>query len=214
MIFWASPFFLAFVAVALLLCLWQLIVAALAGRPAAAVLFAALIVALSAPVWVNAVVRGEGIPSHDRLAELQAFEDELGGHEVEGDVDELELEAVLEHPVLLTRAPPASSRPPSPYRLLASGEHYDIWRRPADPEGKPVLHHMALGGDGAIAAVPNCSEVVGLGLLALSNQLGLPAQSIAVLGAAPDGTTLAVPPGEARNLCGREWDWIEAVGRG
>lgn len=214
MIFWASPLFLAFLAVALLLCFWQLTAAAVAGRPGGAALFAALIVVLSAPVWVNAVVRGEGIPSYDRLVELRAFEAEFDAYAVEGDVDELELEAVLEHPVLLTRAPPASSRPPSPYRLLASGEHYDVWRRPAEPEGRPVLHHMALGEDGAIAGLPDCSEVVGLGLLALSNQLGLPPQSIAILGTAPDGTTLAVPPGEARNLCGREWDWIEAVGRG
>jgi len=73
---------------------------------------------------------------------------------------------------------------------------------------------MSLGEDGAVAADPVCSEVVGLGLLALSNQLGLPALSIAILAAAPDGSTVAVPPGEARRLCGREWDWIEAVGRG
>lgn len=214
MIFWASPLFLGLLAAALVVVLWQLVEAARAGRPGLAAALVLLTVALSAPVWVNAVVGGEGIPSYERLVELRGFEAEFDAYAVEGDVDELELEAVLEHPVLVTRAPPASSRPPSPYRLLASGEHYDVWRRPADPEGKPVLHHMALGEDGAIAAVPNCSEVVGLGLLALSNQLGLPPQSIAILGAGPDGGTVAVPPGEERQLCGREWDWIEAVGRG
>lgn len=214
MIFWASPLFLATLAVALLPCLWQLVVAALAGRPAGAALFAALIVALSAPVWVNAVVRGEGIPSYVRLTELRDFEEGIDAYVVEDDVDELELEAVLEHRFLIVRAPPGSSRPPSPYRLIESGTYYDVWRRPAEPEGKPVLHHMSLGVDDEIYGPPDCSEVVGLGLLALSNQLGLPPQSIAIVGAAPGGGTVAVPPGEARRLCGTRWDWIEAVGRG
>lgn len=212
---WASPLFLAILAAVLVLCLWQLVAAATAGRPARAAALVGLIALLSAPVWVNAVVRGEGIPDYDRLAELRDFEDEFpDAYEVEGDVDELGFETVLEHPSLIVRTPPASSRPPSPYRVVEAGSYYDVWSRPADPEGKPVLHHMSLGEPGEVAAEPDCSEVVGLGLLALSNQLGLPAQSIAIVGAAPDGSTVAVPPGEARNLCGREWDWIEAVGRG
>ncbi|HZK16296.1 MAG TPA: hypothetical protein VFC52_06890 [Solirubrobacterales bacterium] len=211
---WASPLFLAILAAVLVLCLWQLVAAALAGRPGRAAALVALIVLLSAPVWVNALVRGEGIPDYDRLSELGDLEDEFDAYVIEGDVDSLEYEAVLEHPTLIVRTPPDSSRPPSPYRVVEAGEHYDVWQRPADPEGKPVLHHMALGEDGEVSAAPDCSEVVGLGLLALSNQLGLPPQSIAIVGAAPDGSTVAVPPGEARNLCGREWDWIEAVGRG
>lgn len=211
---WASPLFLAVLAAVLVICLWQLVVAALAGRPGLAAAIAGLVVVLSAPVWFHAVVKGEGIPSHERLTELADLEGEFDAHVVEGDVDRLEHEAVLEHPTLIVSAPPGSSRPPSPYRVVEPGEHYDVWRRPAQPEGKPVLHHMSLGEDGQVAARPDCSEVVGLGLLALSNQLGLPPQSIAIVGAATDGSTLAVPPGEARNLCGREWDWIEAVGRG
>jgi hypothetical protein len=211
---WASPLFLAILAAVLVICLWQLAAVAPAGRPGFAAAIAGLVVLLSAPVWFNAVVKGEGIPSYDRLVELSDFEDEFDAYAVDGDVDRLEYEAVLEHPTLIVRTPPASSRPPSPYRVVESGEYYDVWQRPADPEGKPVLHHMSLGEDGEATAEPDCSQVVGLGLLALSNQLGLPAQSIAIVGVAPDGSAVAVPPGEARNLCGREWDWIEAVGRG
>jgi hypothetical protein len=211
---WASPLFLAVLAAVLVICLWQLAVAALTGRAGMAAALVALILLLSAPVWVNAVVRGQGIPSYDRLTELGELEDGYDAHGVEGDIDELELEAVLAHPVLVVRRAPESSRPPLPYRVVESGGYHDVWRRPADPEGRPVLHHMALGGAGNVAARPKCSEVVGLGLLALANQLGLPAQSIAIVGAAPDGGAVAVPPGEARELCGRPWDWIEAVGRG
>lgn len=214
MIFWASPLFLAILAAVLVVCLWQLLAAALAGRPGLAAGFALLIVVLSAPVWFNSVLEGEGIPSYDRLSELRELEGEFDAYTVEGDADELAYEAVLEHPTLIVPTPPDSSRPSSPYRVVESGSYYDVWRRPADPEGKPVLHHMSVGENGEVAGQPDCSEVVGLGLLALSNQLGLPAQSIAIVGAAPDGSTVAVPPGEARNLCGREWDWIEAVGRG
>lgn len=211
---WASPLFLSILAAVLVVCLWQLVAAALAGRPGRAAAVAGLILIVSAPVWIHAVAMGEGIPSYDRLTELGELEDEFDAYVVDGDVDALEYEAVLEHPTLIVATPPDSSRPPSPYSVVEQGEYYDVWRRPADPEGKPVLHHMSLGGDGEVTGRPDCSEVVGLGLLALSNQLGLPPQSIAIVGAAPDGGTVAVPPGEARNLCGGEWDWIEAVGRG
>jgi len=213
---WASPLFLSLLAAALVVCLWQLVEAALAGHSGRAAAIALLAVVISAPVWANALVGGEGIPSYDRLVELKELEGEYGdAYEVEGDADGIDHEALLRHRTLIVPAAPDSSRPPLPYRLVRAGDHYDVWRRPAQPEGRPVLHHMALGEGGEIAARPDCSEVVGLGLLALSNQLGLPPQSIAIVGAAPGGTTtVAVPPGEARRLCGRRWDWIEAVGTG
>lgn len=77
-----------------------------------------------------------------------------------------------------------------------------------------VLHHMELGDPDGGAGAPDCPEVVGLGLLALSNQLGVAAQDVAIVGLTEEGNAVAVPPGEARLLCEREWDWIEAVGRG
>lgn len=76
------------------------------------------------------------------------------------------------------------------------------------------LHHMELGEGGALAGFPKCSEVVGLGLLGLANQLGVAPQDIGIVGLTAQGNAVAVPPDRARRLCGREWDWIEAVGRG
>lgn len=168
---WASPLFLAILAAVLVICLWQLAVAAFAGRSGVAVGLAALIVVLSTPVWVNAVVKGEGVPSYDRLTELRDLEDEFDGLPVEGSAEEL-------------------------------------------PFDGPVLHPMELGDRGAVAGAPDCPEVVGLGLLALSNQLGVAAQDVAIVGVTAEGNAVAVPPDQARRLCAREWDRIEAVGRG
>ena len=47
----------------------------------------------------------------------------------------------------------------------------------------------------------------GLGLLALANQLGAAPQDITLIAAA----IVAVPVDRARDLCGRPWDWIEAI---
>jgi len=168
---WASPLFLAILAAVLVICLWQLVAAALAGRPGLAAAIAGLVVLLSAPVWLNAVVKGEGILSYDRLTELRDLEDEFDGLPVEGSAEEL-------------------------------------------PFDGPVLHHMELGDPDGGAGMPDCPEVVGLGLLALSNQLGVAAQDVAIVGVTAEGNAVAVPPDQARRLCAREWDWIEAVGRG
>ena len=185
-----------------------------ARRPALAA--AALLLALvcAGPVWLDLLAGGPGLPAYDRRAELRGFESDLGAHAVTADPDDVELDDLLAHRTLVVSNSPSTSRPSSPYRLLRSGDYYDVWRRPASPEGRPVLHHMALGGPNGATARPDCPEVAGLGLLALANQLGLPPQSIAIVAAAPDGSILAVPPDQARRLCGRSWDWIEAVGRG
>lgn len=167
---WASPLFLAILAAALVLCLWQLVAAALAGRPGRAAAVAGVILVVSAPVWVHAVVMGEGIPSYDHLTELAELEEEFGGLPVEGSVEEI------------------------PFR-------------------GPTLHHMELGEPDGGAALPDCPEVTGLGLLALSNQLGVAAQDVAIVGLTAEGNAVAVPPDRARRLCGREWDWIEAIAR-
>lgn len=168
---WASPLFLAILAAVLVICLWQLAAAALAGRPGLAAAIAGLVVVLSAPVWFNAVVKGEGIPSHDRLTELADLEEEFDGYPVGDDPGELGFTG-------------------------------------------PVLHHMELGGGEGSAGAPDCPEVVGLGLLALSNQLGVAAQDVVIVGVTAEGNAVAVPPDQARRLCAREWDRIEAVGRG
>jgi hypothetical protein len=110
------------------------------------------------------------------------------------DVDEIARDSLFEYRTLVLRRSPVRSRPPSPYRLVWAGEHYEVWQRPILPTGLPP-EHLALGSPGDPAAVPTCSEVNGLGLLALNNG----ASGVRMLGArhalvldASDGT-LRVP---------------------
>jgi hypothetical protein len=84
------------------------------------------------------------------------------------DVDEVTWEALLEYRTLVLRRSPVRSRPPSPYRLLWSGDHYEVWQRPLTPSGLPP-EHMVLGGDLEPAGLPECSAVQGLGLLPLQD---------------------------------------------
>ena len=132
------------------------------------------------------------------------------------DTDEIDSDALITYRTLIVPRKPATSRPPSPYQRVWRGEHYEVWQRPTDPgEVAPVLHHMGIGTEDDRGGLPDCSQVVGLGLLALSNQLGFAPQDITLL-AAPAGsrtaTLVAYPVDRARELCGRRWDWIEAVG--
>ncbi|HEX2096983.1 MAG TPA: hypothetical protein VHF50_06400 [Solirubrobacterales bacterium] len=85
------------------------------------------------------------------------------------DVDEIADDSLYGYRTLVLRRSPVRSRPPSPYRLVWSGDHYEVWQRPLTPDGLPP-EHLPLG-DGELrpAAVPDCSEVTGLGLLALNN---------------------------------------------
>jgi hypothetical protein len=82
------------------------------------------------------------------------------------DTDELKFESLLTYRTLVLRRSPVQSRPPSPYRLVWSGKYYEVWQRPAAPSGLPP-EHLSLGTELDPAAVPNCSEVLGLGELAL-----------------------------------------------
>lgn len=85
------------------------------------------------------------------------------------DTDEIAWDSLLEYRTLVLRRSPVRSRPPSPYRLAWSGESYEVWQRPLVPAGLPP-EHLALGeGELRPAEVPDCSEVGGLGLLALNN---------------------------------------------
>ncbi|HEY8082421.1 MAG TPA: hypothetical protein VIE64_02540 [Solirubrobacterales bacterium] len=82
------------------------------------------------------------------------------------DVDELDLEGLFFYRTLVLRRSPTRSRPPAAYRLVRRGETYEVWQRPA--VGAPIPQHLSLGGPGNPGDVPDCGEVSGLGLFALS----------------------------------------------
>jgi hypothetical protein len=76
------------------------------------------------------------------------------------DTDELDLAGLFEYRILVLRRAPDRSRPPSPYRLVWSGEDYEVWQRPEAVGAAP--DHLPLGKELEPAAVPDCAEVAAL----------------------------------------------------
>jgi hypothetical protein len=112
---------------------------------------------------------GEGA-SELRVREVPLRE---GGTVTKGygvDTDELALSGLLEFRTLVLRRSPVRSRPPSPYRLVRAGKYYEVWQRPVERFGA-IPEHQPYGGESDPAAVPSCSEINGVGLLALQNHL-------------------------------------------
>ncbi len=131
------------------------------------------------------------------------------------EADEVDYRSLLSYPLIVIPRSSEQSRPPLPYRRVWLGEDYEVWKLPSTA-GFRLLFHMPIGSPGDAAALPNCSETVGLGLLGLANQLGAAPQDISLIAAAPRrgdrlGPTVAVPVDRASDLCGRRWDWIEAI---
>jgi hypothetical protein len=148
-------------------------------------------------------------------ARVPLHADATGAGEEPFDTDRLDYRALLDYPLLVVPRSPSQSRPPLPYRRAWLGEDYEVWRLPSTATFR-LLFHYPVGGPGTAADLPNCSETVGLGLLGLANQLGAPPQDISLVAAAPRrgarlGPTVAVPVDRASDLCGRRWDWIEAI---
>jgi hypothetical protein len=73
------------------------------------------------------------------------------------DLDEIQLDQVLQFPMLITRQSGTASRPPSAYRLAWSGRYYDVWRR--NPQAATILSHLRLGTRFQPAGVPDCKTV-------------------------------------------------------
>jgi hypothetical protein len=112
-------------------------------------------------------LQGEGVSElRNRSIPLTA------GGEVEkgyaADTDELEQNGLFAFRTLVLRRSPVRSRPPAPYRLAWRGKYYEVWQRP-EGETTPPGEFLALGGPEDPAAVPDCGEVGGLGLLAIKN---------------------------------------------
>jgi len=124
------------------------------------------------------------------------------------DLDQLDTNSLFVYRTMIIRRTPEQSRPPAPYTLTRRGAHYEVWQRPVE-QNMTVLNHMALGEDGFAAAVPDCSQVRGLGLLPLVNGL----QGAYLMAAAPNrpNRLLTLPLDQADRLCGRPWDWIATV---
>ena len=74
------------------------------------------------------------------------------------DTDQFELGQILQFRTLVLRRSPAQSRPPEPYRLIWSGDYYDVWQRPPGSQAT-VKDHVGLGSSTDPAAVPKCSVV-------------------------------------------------------
>jgi hypothetical protein len=125
------------------------------------------------------------------------------------DTDELDMAGLLEFRTLVLRRSPVRSRPPLPYQLVRAGKYYEVWQRPEGESGA-VPEHLPLGDESNPAAVPDCGEVGGLGLLALQHQM----QNVRLVAArhapvynATDGT-LEVP------RAGRYTAWLKGSIRG
>jgi hypothetical protein len=86
------------------------------------------------------------------------------------DTDELDPNGLLEFRTLVLRRSPVRSRPPSPYRLVYSGDYYEVWQRSVERTGA-VPEHQPYGERFEGAAIPECGEIGGLGLLALQNRM-------------------------------------------
>jgi hypothetical protein len=66
-----------------------------------------------------------------RRRQVPLRDGQLLGKAETADIDEFDLGAVLTYRTLVLRRSATSSRPPSPYRLVARGRWYEVWQRPA-----------------------------------------------------------------------------------
>jgi len=112
-------------------------------------------------------------------------------------LDEFADDAVRVYRTLVLRRSPLESRPPSDYRLMWTGDWYEVWQRPV-ASATTILEHLPLGEAGQPGAVPDCREV--MRLAALSGPTGRvaavvrpPTISALLAGAGTDRVTVTVP---------------------
>jgi len=87
------------------------------------------------------------------------------------DTDELDMGGLLEFRTLVPRRSPVRSRPPSPYRLVWTGNTYEVWQRPETSPTR-LLEHLPLGEEFEPAAIPECQQVRALAQRAESRAPG------------------------------------------
>jgi hypothetical protein len=73
------------------------------------------------------------------------------------DTEEYGIQGLLPYQTIVRRASVLESRPPSLFKLVWRGRHYEVWQQVRRP--RPVLNHVALGSGAQPAVVPDCSLV-------------------------------------------------------
>lgn len=129
-------------------------------------------------------------PSELRYRAIPLLNGQQLGKDGFADLDTFQLSGVLVYRTIILRRSPSESRPPSVYRLVASGRYYDVWQRPLSPPVS-ILVHRGLGSVIEAAAVPSdCSEVRALSRFArrAGGQLLEASAPVAAVFATADGT--------------------------
>lgn len=93
------------------------------------------------------------------------------------DIDDLDSNGLLEYRTLVLRRSPVRSRPLLPYRLVRSGDYYEVWQRPVEPSER-VLGHLPGGYEGEASGVPSCSEITAIDIASLSSMFAIPEEDI------------------------------------
>ena len=76
------------------------------------------------------------------------------------DLDDIRPDQLDPYNLLILRRGPATSRPPSEFRLAYGSEHYEVWRR-TEPPGT-VIESLPLGTELDAGSAPKCSQVASL----------------------------------------------------
>lgn len=86
---------------------------------------------------------------------------ERGRFDRSEDLDRFSLAYLLRYRAIVLRRSPATSRPPSSYRLAFAGTYYELWRKRSPPAGR-VEERMTLGGGVQPSSRPECDRLRGL----------------------------------------------------
>ncbi len=78
------------------------------------------------------------------------------------DTDQIQTKALFEYRTLVLRRSPVRSRPPWPFRLVFSGDYYEVWQRPDGATEGTVPDFLPLGEALRPAAVPGCATVLAI----------------------------------------------------